>query len=145
MNSRYVDNEQVIRLTEGQSLVVQPDDLAGEFDLDIAAGIGAGQRQEATQNMMLLVAQIYPALLNMGVPPEIVSAKAVEAVKTLVEQMGYKDASKYAPTPEEIQQYMQQQMMMQQQQQQEAAMALAQMSPEAQAAVLSQQPTGGKR
>jgi hypothetical protein len=130
MNSRYIDNEQVVRLTESQGLVVRPEDLAGEFDLDIAAGVGAGQRQEATQNMMLLIGQIYPAMLQMGVPPEIMTGKAVEAVKTLVEQMGYKDSSKYAPTAEEIQQHMMQQQEMMMQQQAQAEQTLAQMTPE---------------
>jgi hypothetical protein len=137
MNSRYVDQEQVVRLTEGQPVVIRPDDLKGEYDLDIAAGVGAGQRQEATQNMMLLISQIYPALLQLGVPAPLVTEKAVEAAKTLAEQMGYKDAGKIVPTAEELQQFMQmqqQQMAMQQEQavmqQAQADQMLQQMSPE---------------
>ncbi|HQB81859.1 MAG TPA: poly(3-hydroxybutyrate) depolymerase, partial [Candidatus Rifleibacterium sp.] len=141
MNTRYIDNEQVVRLTEGKSIVIRPDDLKGEYDLDISAGVGAGQRQEATQNMMLLISQIYPALLQLGVPPQIVTGKAVEAAKTLAEQMGYKDASKIVPTPEELQQFMvqQEQMMMAQQQQTDAM--LSQLSPEQMQALMQQ---GGK-
>jgi len=141
MNTRYIDNEQVVRLTEGKSIVIRPDDLKGEYDLDISAGVGAGQRQEATQNMMLLISQIYPALLQLGVPPQIVTGKAVEAAKTLAEQMGYKDASKIVPTPEELQQFMvqQEQMMMAQQQQTDAV--LSQLSPEQMQALMQQ---GGK-
>jgi hypothetical protein len=141
MNTRYIDNEQVVRLTEGKSIVIRPDDLKGEYDLDISAGVGAGQRQEATQNMMLLLSQIYPALLQLGVPPQIITSKAVEAAKTLAEQMGYKDASKIVPTPEELQQFMvqQEQMMMAQQQQTDAM--LSQLSPEQMQALMQQ---GGK-
>lgn len=116
MNQRYIDQEQVVRLTNGKQLTIRPDDLKGEFDLDVAAGVGAGQRQEATQNMMLLLSQIYPALKNLGV--EITPDKVLEAAKTLVNQMGYKDTAKYIPTPEELQASMQQQAMMMAQQQQ---------------------------
>jgi len=116
MNQRYIDNEQVVRLTNGKQLTIRPDDLKGEFDLDVAAGVGAGQRQEATQNMMMLLGQIYPALKNLGV--ESTPGKVLEAAKTLVSQMGYKDTAKYIPTPEELQASMQQQAMMMMQQQQ---------------------------
>lgn len=110
MNQRYMSQEVVIRLTNGKQLQIRPDDLKGEYDLDIAAGVGAGQRQEATQNMMLLINSIYPALNALGVP--VTPDKVLEACKTLITQMGYKDASKYLPTIEEVQN----QMMMQQQQ-----------------------------
>jgi hypothetical protein len=107
MNAMFVDQEQVVRLTQGKYLQIRPDDLKGEFDLDIAAGIGAGQRQEATQNMMLLLSQIYPAMQAMGVPPT--PENVHEAAKVLVEQMGYKDAMRFIP---DLQALMQQQQMM---------------------------------
>lgn len=153
MNSRYMDQEVVIRLTNGQPLQVRPDDLKGEYDLDIAAGVGTGQRQEAVQNMMLLLTQVYPAAANMGMPADPV--RIAETVKVLLTQMGYKDSTKFFPTPEEVQQQ-QQQMMMQQQQmaqeqqmmqaqdQQQSAETLQNMAPE-QIEALMQEATRGRR
>jgi hypothetical protein len=114
MNLRYIDNEQVVRLA-GKEMRVMPDDLDGHYDLDVAAGVGAGQRQEATQNMMLLLSQIYPAVNNLlGAQGIMITPdKVASALTTLVEQMGYKDASKYAITTEEIQAMAQQMAMMQ--------------------------------
>jgi len=114
MNLRYIDNEQVVRLA-GKEMRVLPDDLDGHYDLDVAAGVGAGQRQEATQNMMLLLSQIYPAVNNLlGAQGIMITPdKVASALTTLVEQMGYKDASKYAITTEEIQAMAQQMAMMQ--------------------------------
>lgn len=102
MNSMYMDQEQVIRLTQDKYLMVRPDDLRGEYDLDIAAGIGAGQQQEAVQNMMLLLSQIYPAIATLGVPPS--PENVHNAAKTLIEQMGYKDADRFIPSMELIMQ-----------------------------------------
>jgi len=125
LNLRYIDNKQVIRLTNGQSLQIDPEDLEGHYDLDVAAGVGAGQRQEAVQNMMLLLSKIYPAINGLiqtqglpGVAPEKIAAAAT----TLVQQMGYKDASKYAPTIDEIQAQLQQMMEQAQAQQAQAQM-----------------------
>jgi hypothetical protein len=146
MNTRYVSTETVIRLTNGKDLNVRPDDLKGEFDLDVAAGVGAGQRQEATQNMMLLISQIYPALVQMGVPQPLIMEKVLTATKTLVEQMGYKDSAKYVPAEEDIIAFMQQQqeaMMMQQQQQVQAEQQAK--GDDLQAKVLLEMAKGGKK
>lgn len=144
MNLRYLGNETVIRLTNGKQLEVRPDDLKGEYDLDVSAGVGAGQRQEATQNMMLLINTIYPALAKLGVqtPPE----KILEAGNTLVNQMGYKDAAKYLPTVEDIQamQQAQAQMMQQQAADQEAA-AFRNKEQDLEAKVLTEMAKGASR
>lgn len=105
MNGRYLDTPQLVRLTgQRDPVLVKPDDIDGHFDLDVAAGVGAGQRQEAVQNMMLLLATVYPAvnklLQSQGL--QITPDKVANALKTLVEQMGYKDSTKYAMTDEEL-------------------------------------------
>jgi hypothetical protein len=107
MNTRYVDQEVVVRLTEGKELQIDPESLSGEYDLDVAAGVGAGQRTEAVQNMMLLIGQIYPALAQLGV--QVTPDKIAEAATILVNQMGYRDASKLVPEPEEIRAILEQQ------------------------------------
>jgi hypothetical protein len=144
MNSRYISQDVVIRLTNGKPLQIRPDDLKGEYDLDVAAGVGAGQRQEATQNMMLLIGQIYPALTKMGVP--VTPEKVIEAAKTLVSQMGYKDTSKYLPTIEEIQQIIaQQQQQMQMQAQAEQQMQMQNKEQDLEAKILLEAAKGGAR
>jgi len=68
--------------------------------------------------------------MQLGVPQPIITDKAVEAAKTLAEQMGYKDASKIVPTSEELEQFMMAQQQMMQAQQQQTDAALQQLSPE---------------
>lgn len=125
MNLRFIDTAQVLRLTNGKPLQIDPEDLEGHYDLDVAAGVGAGQRQEAVQNMMLLLNSIYPSvnkLMQQHGLPGISPEKIAEAVTLLVQQMGYKDASKYAPTAEEVVAQMQQMMQAQQAQQMQSQM-----------------------
>lgn len=144
MNTRYISQDVVIRLTNGKMLNVRPDDLKGEYDLDVAAGVGAGQRQEATQNMMLLIGQIYPALTKMGVP--VTPEKVIEAAKTLVSQMGYKDTSKYLPTIDEIKLLIeQQQQQMQQQMQAEQQAQMQNKEQDLEAKILLEAAKGGSR
>jgi len=143
MNTRYVDQETVIRLTNGKPLLVRPDDLRGEYDLTVAAGVGAGQRQEATQNMMLLISNIYPALQALGLP--ITPENILEAAKTLVSQMGYKDTSKYIPSMEQIQEIMAQQQQAQMaQQQQQSEMQRAGKAEDLEAKLMLEEMKGAK-
>lgn len=95
MNQRWMDQDQVIRLTN-KSMTIRPDDLKGEFDVVVSAGVGTGNKQQAVENMLLLFDRIYPKLVGTGIAgiPEIYNV-----VKKIIEEMGYKNISDYARDP----------------------------------------------
>lgn len=50
LNQMFIDEETVIRLTNGP-MTIAPDDLTGEFDLIVNAGMGSGAKQVNLQNL----------------------------------------------------------------------------------------------
>jgi len=97
LNQRFIDQPQVIRLTN-ESLLVRPDDLQGNFDLDVDAALGVGAKQTEMQNMQMLLS-LYPQLAQAGiVQPENV----YNAVKKMLEIMGYKNADEYISKPPQV-------------------------------------------
>lgn len=95
MNQKWIEQEQVIRLTN-QFLTIRPDDLAGEYDIEVSAGVGTGNKQETVQQMMLLLQNVLPSLMPFGIAgPENLYA----AAKRLVEEMGYKNVGDFLRGP----------------------------------------------
>ncbi|ADO44942.1 hypothetical protein Hydth_0542 [Hydrogenobacter thermophilus TK-6] len=98
LNQQFIDQKTVIRLTN-KSLPIAPDDLSGEFDVVISAGIGVGTKQTNMANLQLLL-QLYPKLLQLG----IATPKNVyNLVKNLIEEMGYKNVDDFLQDPEQAQ------------------------------------------
>ncbi|BAI69006.1 putative portal protein [Hydrogenobacter thermophilus TK-6] len=98
LNQQFIDQKTVIRLTN-KSLPIAPDDLSGEFDVVISAGIGVGTKQTNMANLQLLL-QLYPKLLQLG----IATPKNVyNLVKKLIEEMGYKNVDDFLQDPEQAQ------------------------------------------
>lgn len=95
MNSRYMDQETVVRLTNGEQLQVRPDDLSGAFDIEIAAGVSAGQQETAVAQMKAILAEVYPTMAQMGLPPTPENVHAVGS--RLLANMGYKNPSEFIP------------------------------------------------
>ena len=50
LNQRYIDQPQVIRL-KNQMLQVSPDDLKGEFDIDVNTEAGVGKKKQTIENL----------------------------------------------------------------------------------------------
>ena len=124
LNQQFIDDDVVVRIT-GKSKTVSPDDLQGEIDIIVNAGMGTGGKQTTMQNIQMLLG-IYPQLLEAGVSgPEHVSY----VVGKLVAEMGWKNKQDFSYTPEQIQQKQQQ---AQQQQQQQVQMAQQQQQQMAQ-------------
>lgn len=133
LNQQFIDDAVVIRIT-GKSKTISPDDLQGEIDVIINAGLGISGKQQIMQNLQMLLS-IYPQLLQMGAASPI---HVAFVVGKMVEEMGWKNKQEFVFTPEQIQQNMmaqqQQQMMMMQQQQ-----AMQQQQMEQQAAMQQQE------
>lgn len=95
MNQRWMDQETVIRLI-GEPITIHPDDLQGSFDVEVAAGVGVTDSMKATQDMMVLIQQLFPSFMQLGlVGPENFYA----AGRRLIEEMGYKNVGEFLRDP----------------------------------------------
>ncbi len=116
LNQRYIDQPTVIRL-KNQMLQITPDDLKGEYDIDVNTEAGIGKRQQTIQNLQYYLSAIAPYGMDIGAVTPVEWAKAAQKLLT---ESGIRDPQSYVLDPEIIRQ---QQMMMLQQQ---AAMQEAQ-------------------
>lgn len=95
LNQRFIDQPQVIRLAN-EPLVVRGDDLQGNFDLEINAALGVGSKTTEMQNMQMLL-QMYPQLNQAGIVQPV---NVYNAVRKLLEIMGYKNAGEFISPPQ---------------------------------------------
>jgi hypothetical protein len=115
---KFVDDGQVVRLTN-QNVPIRREDLNIDYDLVVNVGQGAGTREAQIQYLMLIIAQLYPQLSQVGLVNE---NSWYNIVKELLNNMGI-HAEKYVldPQSQEFQaqkaQAQQQQVMAMQQQQ----------------------------
>lgn len=94
LNQRFIDQPQVIRLAN-EPLTVRGDDLQGNFDLEINAALGVGSKTTEMQNMQMLL-QMYPNLAQAGIVQPV---NVYNAVKKMLEIMGYKNTGEYISPP----------------------------------------------
>lgn len=109
MNQLFINQETVIRLTNGP-MVIKPDDLEGDFDLIVNAGMGAGQKQQNVQNMQVLQG-LMTQLAQIGM---VGNEEIYNFSKKYIEELGFKNVDDFVMPPDKAAQY--QQMMAQQQQ-----------------------------
>lgn len=109
MNQLFINQETVIRLTNGP-MVIRPDDLEGDFDLIVNAGMGAGQRQQNVQNLQVLQG-LMTQLAQIGM---VGNEEIYNFSKKYIEELGFKNVDDFVMSPDKAAQY--QQMMAQQQQ-----------------------------
>ena len=123
LNQRYIDQPTVIRL-KNQMLPISPDDLRGEFDIDVNTEAGIGKRQQTIQNLQYYMTVIAPQGMQYGA---ITPAEWAQAAQKLLTESGIRDPQRYVLDPEMIRQ---QQMMMAQAQQAMQEQAQLQQSAE---------------
>lgn len=117
---RYMDDEQVVRLTN-ENVAVRREELSIDYDLIVNVGQGAGTKEAQIQYLMILMQQLYPKLEQIGIVNEI---SWYNITKELLENMGIRSTMKFMldPASPEFQQQkmavMQQQQALQQQAQQ---------------------------
>ena len=124
LNQRYIDQPQVIRL-KNQMLQISPDDLSGEFDIDVNTEAGIGKKRQTVENLQYYMTQIAPYAMQIGASTPGEWAKAAQK---LLRESGIRDPQNYVLDPEEVKQqfFMSVQQQMQAQQEQEAQAAMAQ-------------------
>ena len=119
LNQRYIDQPQVIRLSN-QMLQVTPDDLSGKFDIDVNTEAGVGKRKQNIQNLQFYLSAIAPFGMQIGA---ITPGEWAKAAQKLLMESGIRDPQSYVLNPEIVKQQffmqLQQQMALQQAQQQQ--------------------------
>lgn len=99
LNQMFIDEDTVIRLTNGP-MMIKPDDLTGEFDLIVNAGMGAGAKQQNLQNLQMLQG-IITQLSQVGMAgPE----QFYNCAKRMIEEIGYKNVDDFVIAPDKMQQ-----------------------------------------
>lgn len=103
LNQKFIDQKTVIRLTN-KSLEISPDDLQGNFDLVVNAGISIASK-ESTQMMLQSMLTALMQVRAAGIP--IVTPDNVyNLFKKWIEAAGFKNYADYITEPALIQQRM---------------------------------------
>lgn len=124
LNQKYIDQSQVIRL-KNEMLQISPDDLRGEFDIDVNTEAGVARRSQTIENLQYYMTMIAPTGMQIGA---ITPGEWVKAAQKLLTESGIRDPQSYVLDPETVKQQFfmtMQQQMMAQQAQQEMQMAQA--------------------
>ena len=115
LNQRYIDQPQVIRL-KNTILEVSPDDLKGEFDIDVNTEAGVGKRNQTIQNLQLFLGSLAAVGMQIGA---VTPGEWAKAAQKLLRESGIRDPQNYVLDPEMVKQQffmqMQQQMALQEQ------------------------------
>ena len=115
LNQRYIDQPTVIRL-KNQMLQISPDDLNGEYDIDVNTEAGIGKKSQTIQNLQYYMTQIAPYGMQIGA---VTPGEWVKAAQKLLTESGIRDPQNYVLDPETVKQQffmaLQQQMAMQEQ------------------------------
>jgi hypothetical protein len=97
LNQKYIDQDQVIRLTD-KDITVNKTNLEGDFDYIVNSGMGAGAKETDTQNMQTLIS-MYPQLIPAGLAT---TQNAYNAVKKYLSLIGIKDYGDYITDPSQM-------------------------------------------
>ena len=101
LNQQFIDQEMVVRIFN-EALEISPDDLAGNFDVQVDIG-GATGKEETRVEQMLSILQHVTLLMQIGV---MTPQNVHEAVKKIMELWGWKDYESYLTDPQEKEQLM---------------------------------------
>lgn len=101
LNQKFIDQPTVIRLTN-RPLIIHPDDIRGDFDLDISAGVGITTREATMSNLQTLMTAIMN-VTKMGVQV-ITPGNVYNIFKVWAKEAGLKDVGLFLTDPAVIQQ-----------------------------------------
>ncbi len=121
LNQQFIDQETVIRLTN-KELHISPDDLQGNFDLVVNAGISIATKESTQmqlQSILTAIMQTLSAGMQIATPQNVYNL-----FKKWIESAGFKNYADYITEPDVIQQRMIMEMSLRQQ-------VLASLPPEA--------------
>lgn len=108
LDQRYIDQAQVIRL-QNQPLEISPDDLSGEFDIDVNTEAGVGKRKQNIANLQFYLASIAPFGMQIGA---VTPGEWAKAAQKLLQESGIRDPESYVMDPEIVKQQFFMNMMM---------------------------------
>ena len=100
LNQRYIDQPQVIRL-KNTMLQVSPDDLKGEFDIDVNTEAGVGKRKQNIQNLQFYLSAIAQAGMQIGA---VTPGEWAKAAQKLLQESGIRNPHDYVLDPEIVKQ-----------------------------------------
>lgn len=100
LNQKYIDQPQVIRL-QNQILEISPDDLKGEFDIDVNTEAGVGKRNQTIQNMQLFLGMLAQVGMQIGA---VTPGEWAKAAQKLLQESGIRDPQSYVKDPEQVKQ-----------------------------------------
>lgn len=121
LNQKFIDQNTVIRLTN-KSLKINPEDLTGNFDLVVNAGISIATKEStimATQTLLTALMQANAGGYMVSTPENIYNL-----FKKWIESIGFKNYGDYITDPAVTQQRMMMEMQLKQQ-------VLSQLPPQA--------------
>lgn len=97
MNLDFMDKPTAIKINEKWK-VVKPEDIDGEYDINIDVGIGTGTKEMIVQQLMQMLQLYMGWLVDAGVATK---QNVTEMIKSIWENMGFKNADKYIGMDEE--------------------------------------------
>ena len=100
LNQKYIDQPQVVRLSNSM-LQISPDDLKGEFDIEVNTEVGVGKKRQMINNMQLYLSAIAPTGMSIGA---ITPGEWAKAAQRLLSDSGVRDPESYVQDPEIIKQ-----------------------------------------
>lgn len=110
LNQKFMDKETVIRITD-RELTITPDDLAGEMDLVVSAGVSTKEQNIMNlQTLMTAILQVTQSGIPIATPTNVYNL-----MKKWIQEAGIKETGKYLTDPAIIQQRMMLDMQLRQQ------------------------------
>lgn len=91
MNLDFMDRPTAIKINE-QWKVIRPEDIDGQYDINIDVGIGTGTKEMIVQQLMQMLQLYMGGLVDAGVATK---QNVTEMIKSIWENMGFKNADKY--------------------------------------------------
>lgn len=91
MNLDFMDRPTSIKVNEKWK-TIRPEDIDGQYDINIDVGIGTGTKEAIVQQLMTMLDLYMKGLVEKGIAtPENVT----EMIKAIWENMGFKNATKF--------------------------------------------------
>lgn len=97
LNTKHLDKEFTFRVAN-EFFEFNPDDIKGEFDVTVTSNIGLQDKQLTIQNLMVMLSNILPQLLQLGIATP---AGVFNTAKQVIQEMGFNSTEKYIGANEE--------------------------------------------
>lgn len=93
LDQQYIDQPQAFRIL-GEPLQVTPDDLKGEYDIEVNANGGLTQKEQKIQNLQLYLGMLYGQGRSQGI---LTPQNWIHAARELITTVGFRDVDSFCP------------------------------------------------